>query len=83
VTQTRFSTPLAEQTFEALSDASHGVDNLAVFEAAAVLLGQVIASGSFDVEDAQVKVRQMAEAMCRDIALNWPAVIAQRKRARS
>lgn len=78
----RFSTSEAERCHDELSSAAEGYDNLAVFEAAGVLLAQAIASGSYDVEGAQAKVRDMAVAMAGDIALNWPAVIAQRKRAR-
>jgi chorismate mutase len=78
----RFTTPDAERCFEQISSAAEGFENLTVYEAAGVLLAQVIASGSFDVAGAQEKVFEMVVSMSRDIAANWPAVIAQRKRAR-
>lgn len=76
------STPEAARCFEALSEAADGFDNIAVVEAASIILAQAIASGSLSVASAQATVFTLASAMCGDLEANWDAVKAKRKATR-
>lgn len=77
-----FSSPEAERCFDELALCAQGFNTIAVYEAAAVLMAQAIASGSFNVENAQATIQQTATALAADVASNWPVVMAQRQRAR-
>lgn len=73
----------SNRAWHALSDAAEGFNNLDLMEACSTLLSQIIASGSYTVEDAKSRAHDCGEAMAGDIEANWHLTLQQRKARRS
>lgn len=77
------SSEAANRAWHALSDAAEGFNNLDLMEACSTLLAQIIASGSYTVDDAKTRAHECGAAMAGDIETNWKLTLRQRKARRS